>query len=519
MEKSRENEILKILSVALRRIFSSEIYDYNKLQEIRLRMNEPLIVIYDNREYFVTEKGKRTTECKKAYMVAPADIRETLEYISNYSLYAYEDEIRQGFITIQGGHRVGLAGKVILESGMIKSVRHISFINIRLSHQVKGCCKKVLPYIINGNETFHTLIISPPRCGKTTLLRDMIRMLSDGFPGFKGNTIGVVDERSEIGACYKGVPQNDIGIRTDILDCCPKSYGMLMLIRSMSPQIIAVDEIGSRDDIDAIYSVINCGCKLIATVHGNSIDDIRNRPGLRKLVDERVFERYIVLSNRKRTGEIRTIFDDRGSVLFMAEDERLTSAYENEAAVAELSEVQGGVHMLYIKILGMLLVVTASYGIGKTIGVYQNRRVEDIYELLIFVRMANGHLAYSASEITEIIREGSDKAGGRIGDWLAGLALQFRTEEYASSFEQIWTGSIGSLMEYSYLTDAQIGAVKELGKWLCYMDIDMQIRNLKLWEQNMQTEYEEQKDRAHRINKVSRSLGLLGGIFLIILIG
>ena len=106
MEKSRENEILKILSVALRRIFSSEIYDYNKLQEIRLRMNEPLIVIYDNREYFVTEKGKRTTECKKAYMVAPADIRETLEYISNYSLYAYEDEIRQGFITIQGGHRL-----------------------------------------------------------------------------------------------------------------------------------------------------------------------------------------------------------------------------------------------------------------------------------------------------------------------------------------------------------------------------------------------------------------------------
>ena len=175
--------------------------------------------------------------------------------------------------------------------------------------------------------------------------------------------------------------------------------------------------------------------------------------------------------------------------------------------------------MLYIKILGMLLVVTASYGIGKTIGVYQNRRVEDIYELLIFVRMANGHLAYSASAITEIIREGSDKAGGRIGDWLAGLAFQFRTEEYASSFEQIWTGSIGSLMEYSYLTDAQIGAVKELGKWLCYMDIDMQIRNLKLWEQNMRTEYEEQKDRAHRINKVSRSLGLLGGIFLIILIG
>ena len=302
LEKSRENEILKILSVALRRIFSSEIYDYNKLQEIRLRMNEPLIVIYDNREYFVTEKGKRTTECKKAYMVAPADIRETLEYISNYSLYAYEDEIRQGFITIQGGHRVGLAGKVILESGMIKSVRHISFINIRLSHQVKGCCKKVLPYIINGNETFHTLIISPPRCGKTTLLRDMIRMLSDGFPGFKGNTIGVVDERSEIGACYKGVPQNDIGIRTDILDCCPKSYGMLMLIRSMSPQIIAVDELGGKKDFQAVEQAACSGVRILGTVHADTVEELWEKPYLKKWMKRGIFERFILIRHN-RSGE------------------------------------------------------------------------------------------------------------------------------------------------------------------------------------------------------------------------
>ncbi len=321
-EKNRENEILKILSLGLRKIFASEVYDYNKLQEIRLRINEPLIVIYDNREYFVTGKGRRVTERGKAYLVQPADVRETLEYISNYSLYAYEDEIRQGFITIQGGHRVGLAGKVILESGRIKSVRHISFINIRLSHQVKGCSGKVLPYIVNGNEALHTLIISPPRCGKTTLLRDIIRSLSDGFGNFMGKTVGVVDERSEIGACYRGMPQNDLGIRTDILDCCPKAYGMLMLIRAMSPQIIAVDEIGGREDIEAVYSVINCGCKLIATVHGNSIDDIRNRPGLRKLVDEKIFERYIVLSNRQEIGGIQTIFDERGSMLYMADSDR-----------------------------------------------------------------------------------------------------------------------------------------------------------------------------------------------------
>ena len=312
---NKEKEILNILSLRLRKIFSGNVYDYEKLQEIRLRINEPLIVIYNNREYFVTESGERTGDCNDSYIVTTDDIRETLEFISNYSLYAYEDEIRQGFITIQGGHRVGLAGKTVLESGRIKSVRHISFINIRLSHQIKGCGKKVIPYITNGNEIFHTLIISPPRCGKTTLLRDIIRILSIGNDNFKGKTVGVVDERSEIGACYKGIPQNDLGPRTDVLDCCPKAYGMLMLIRSMSPQIIAVDEIGGREDIDAVYSVINCGCKMIATVHGNSIDDIRNRPGLRKLVEERIFERYIVLNNKNETGTVQAIFDERGSGL------------------------------------------------------------------------------------------------------------------------------------------------------------------------------------------------------------
>ncbi len=312
----RKNEILGILSRRLRKIFSCDLFDFDKLQEIRLRINEPLMVIYDNREYFVTEEGRRVGNLNNAYVVRSCDINETLEFISNYSLYAYEDEIRQGFITIQGGHRVGLAGKIVFSDGKIKSVKHISFINIRLSHQIRGCAKKVMPYIINKNDALHTLIISPPRCGKTTLLRDIIRILSDGDDDFKGMTVGVVDERSEIGACYKGIPQNDLGIRTDVLDCCPKVHGMLMLIRSMSPQIIAVDEIGGREDIEAIYSVINCGCKMLATVHGNSIDDIRNRPGLRKLVEERIFERYIVLSNKHKIGDIRQIFDERGNQLF-----------------------------------------------------------------------------------------------------------------------------------------------------------------------------------------------------------
>ncbi|MGN0394545.1 MAG: stage III sporulation protein AA [Coprococcus sp.] len=324
---SRENvnadthihEVLKILSVRLRKLVGQLSISWNELQEIRLRINEPIIMIYGNREYFVSEKGQLTSDKDKAVVVTSFDIKETLEYISNYSLYAYEDEIKQGFITIQGGHRVGIAGKVVLENGIIKCVRHISFVNIRMSHEIKGCSQRVMPFISLQREVAHTLIISPPRCGKTTLLRDIIRTLSDGNELLPGMTVGVVDERSEIAACYKGIPQNDVGIRTDILDCCPKAYGMLMLIRSMSPQVIAVDELGGHQDIDAVYDVINCGCKLIATIHGNSIDDIRNRPGIRRLVEERIFERYIVLNGSRKAGHVYAIFDQRGSRLYKEE--------------------------------------------------------------------------------------------------------------------------------------------------------------------------------------------------------
>lgn len=311
----KKQELWKVFSLKLRQILTAMNIEFEHLQEIRLRVWEPLLVIYDNREFFVGENGRLNTCMNDTYIVTPEDIRNTLDFISRYSLYAYEDEIRQGFITIQGGHRVGIAGKVVMEDHGIKTIRHISFLNIRLSHQVKGCGNELLSQIEDENGVKHTLIISPPRCGKTTLLRDLIRLLSDGTEERAGVTVGVVDERSEIGACYQGIPQNDLGKRTDILDCCPKAYGMLMLIRSMSPVVIAVDEIGSREDIEAIEYVINAGCTILATVHGNSIEDIRNKPVLRRLVEERIFERYVVLNNRGGIGHIERIFDAQGNSL------------------------------------------------------------------------------------------------------------------------------------------------------------------------------------------------------------
>jgi stage III sporulation protein AA len=316
-----KDELLKILSLKLRTVFAKLTIDFDKLQEIRLRINAPLLIIYNNQETFISDEAKLVKSPATAIIITRNEVRETMEYISNYSLYAFEEEIKQGFITINGGHRIGIAGKIIIEEDVIKGMKHISFINVRLAHQVKGCADLVLPYIVNQQSKgiYHTLIISPPRCGKTTLLRDVIRQLSDGSELLAGMSIGVVDERSEIGACYMGTPQNELGIRTDILDCCPKAKGMLMLIRSMSPQIIAVDELGSKEELEAIDYVIGCGCKLIATVHGSSLEDIRNKPTLGELIEKRLFERYIILSNVRGIGHIEEIYDMHWKRLYSTE--------------------------------------------------------------------------------------------------------------------------------------------------------------------------------------------------------
>lgn len=313
----KKEELIKIFALNIRNIIAELTIDFNKLQEIRLRAFKPLIMIYNNKEYFVTKDSSLTDHDGNAYMVTKNEIKETMEYVSNYSLYAYEEEIKQGFLTIQGGHRIGIAGKVILENNNVKNIKYISFINVRLSHEVKGCADDLLDHIYGEGGVRHTLIISPPRCGKTTLLRDIIRQISDGAKGNPGVSVGVVDERSEIAACYMGVPQNDLGVRTDILDCCPKAKGMLMMIRTMSPAVVAVDEIGMSGDIEAIKYVINCGCKLIATVHGSSIEDICTKPHLNKLIKDNIFECFIVLDNVGKIGNIKGIFNNKeGSLCF-----------------------------------------------------------------------------------------------------------------------------------------------------------------------------------------------------------
>ena len=186
------------------------------------------------------------------YIVSSEDVIETLQNICENSIYSYQNQICNGFVTIRGGHRVGITGNVIMEDKKIINMNYISSLNFRIAKQIKGCSDKILKYILDldNNTIYNTLIISEPGAGKTTILRDTIRKISSGIEqlNFKGITVGVVDERGEIAAMYKGIAQNDVGIKTDVLSNIPKSIGMKMLIRSMCPNVIVADEIGSKED-------------------------------------------------------------------------------------------------------------------------------------------------------------------------------------------------------------------------------------------------------------------------------
>lgn len=273
--------------------------DFNEIEEIRIRVDKPIIIYKNKKETFVEIEKFPTVD----------DILLTLELMSDYSLYALEEELKNGYITLQGGHRVGITGKAVIDRGNIKTIKNINGLNIRLSHQILGCADEMMEHIYSEDKICHTLIVSPPRCGKTTLIRDIVRQLSNGTSKRQGITVGVVDERSEIAGCYKGIPQNDVGIRTDVLDACPKAEGIMLLLRSMSPEVIAVDEIGRKEDIYAIEEILNAGIKLICTVHGKTIEDIKQKPVLSELMEKKIFEKIIVLSRQKGAGTIEAVYD------------------------------------------------------------------------------------------------------------------------------------------------------------------------------------------------------------------
>jgi len=271
------------------------------VEEIRIRLKRP-IALKIGQEVMIVQ-----------YIIEKEEIEEIFERICENSIYSYKNEICEGFITIRGGHRVGITGTAIIED-KVKNINYISSLNFRIAREKKDSSNNILKDIINKEENniYNTLIISPPGCGKTTLLRDIIRNISNGIKefNFMPKVVSVVDERGEIAATYKGVPQNDIGIMTDVMSNIPKSLGMKMLIRSMSPQIIACDEIGGVDDVQSIKIAICSGVKGIFTAHGKNLEEIMKNTELNELIKENIIEKIVQLSTKEK-GTVEKIYDLR----------------------------------------------------------------------------------------------------------------------------------------------------------------------------------------------------------------
>lgn len=329
--KRIDNILIKLPESMRDRIEKLPAQTLQQLEEIRIRTNTDTLLINGGREYSLRDGDEITAEV----------LEEILNRLLDYSYYAYEEELSRGYITIEGGHRVGICGRVTLENGQVHLIKDVSSLNIRRSREITGASEKILGAVLSPakapaesvpnagisagcggdrspalSDLFgacpsaadygrmvvrNTLIISPPKCGKTTMLRDLARNLSNA--GFR---IGICDERSEIAGCYDGKTSYDLGPRTDVLDGCPKADGILMLIRAMSPDVVMTDEIGKPEDAAAIRSALSAGVKIITTIHGSSFEDAA-KSAVGSLITDHVFETLIFLSAQPVTGTVEKI--------------------------------------------------------------------------------------------------------------------------------------------------------------------------------------------------------------------
>lgn len=268
---------------------SSSDFELNTIEEIRIRNNLPVILNLGQAEKIID------------YKINSEDMEYIFQKICENSIYSYQNQIINGFITLPGGNRVGLVGTAVIKDEKIINFNYISGLNFRIGRQIIGCSNAIINEIINGNTIYNTLIISEPGKGKTTLLRDVVRNISNGIENkFNGLNVSVIDERGEISATYKGCMKNDLGIRTDVISDIPKSIGLRMAIRSMAPNVIVADEIGSRQDVEAIKFALCCGVKGIFTAHGKNIEDICKNPELNDLIKNKIFDKIIKIEGKNK---------------------------------------------------------------------------------------------------------------------------------------------------------------------------------------------------------------------------
>ena len=294
-------ELAEFFPERLRQNWTTLGLDSKTVREIRIRVDRTVRVIAE-------------CEVRLSFAYGERDLEDIFRYLCNDSVYAYDEERRQGYLTVEGGHRVGITGEITrVEGGYL--AKYIRYINIRIAHEKKGLAKAIAPYLhgISGRgQPFNTLIISPPGLGKTTLLRDLIRIVSNGECGFDGCSVGVIDERGELAGAYRGGARLVCGERTDVVTGGDKGYGITILVRTFSPRVIAIDEIGKDSDAAAIIHAGVSGCAVLATAHGSSIEDVMKNRKLEELIQLQIFDRLLVLSSDRKNARYFEIFDREG---------------------------------------------------------------------------------------------------------------------------------------------------------------------------------------------------------------
>ena len=267
-----------------------------RTEEIRLRVGKsPSLVLPDGEQIIPGTK-----------VVAPEDLKHLVELASRWSFHAVLEQMRRGYLTIEGGHRLGLCGTVVMEGEQIHALRDISAVNLRVARQLPGVARQTVGQLIRDGQLQNTLILGPPGSGKTTFLRDLIRCISAG-EGVPPLRVAVADERGELAAVWDGRPQMDLGERTDVLDGCPKVLAITLLLRGMGPQVVAVDEITAPEDILAMEQAVGCGVALLATAHGACAEDLRRRPLYRLMLEKGIFHRLVTIRVEKGQRKIRVM--------------------------------------------------------------------------------------------------------------------------------------------------------------------------------------------------------------------
>ena len=261
-------------------------------EEVRLRAGRPVSVTLPDGEAVLPGSPVVTAD----------DLRTALEIATQASAHTALERVRHGFVTVRGGHRMGMCGTAVIKDGAIHNLKQLSSLNIRIARQIPGIGTELLRRLrTEGEPIASVLVLGPPGAGKTTLLRDLIRGLSSGVGG-PPVRVGVADERGELAAMYHGVPQLDLGPHTDVMDSCGKAEGLMMLLRGMNPQVLAMDEITAPADIDALEMAAGCGTALLATAHGRGLEDLRRRPLYAQLMERRIFDKVLLVD---RQGGVR----------------------------------------------------------------------------------------------------------------------------------------------------------------------------------------------------------------------